>query len=346
MKRTGALIGLAAGAIAVSMAAAWWLRPVSDTPGSALPARDVLCQDRPKRCTVTLLARLDAAPFPYKPGPDEDFWTGKNTQGEPYRAFRDRRFPRTPHFVDDRVLIHVTPHRPSGGPRMIVLYLHGHNVSLKRDVIDRRKIVDQVNASGRNIVLIAPQMAWRAIDSHPGKLGKEGGVARLVTAALAALKEGGGPQAPAMPAVSGDATAPVIVVAYSGGWRAALWAAARGGLGDRLRGVLLLDAFFGPVERWAEWKEADDGAKAFLVGISGTRGAAKAGRLEGRFLTSGATVTKRLPMKLTDQTVLVDTLTAHETLSVDGPPRWPIAEVLKRVGTPEVTMPDPAKMKR
>ena len=341
MKRTGALICIAAGAIASSVAAAWWLRADSDLPGSALPERVVLCKDQPKRCTVTLLARLEAAPFPYTPRPDETFWAGKDAQGEPYRAFRDKRFARTPHFVDDRVLIHVTPHRPAGGPRMVVLYLHGHNTSLKRDVIDRRKIVAQVNASGRNIVLIAPQMAWRAIDSHPGKLGRDGGGMRLVKAALAALQEGDGPAAPAS---SGNLDAPVIVVTYSGGWRAALWVAARGGLGERLRGVVLLDAFFGPVERWAEWKERD-GAKAFLVGIAGSRGAASAGRLEGRFLTSGATVSKRLPAVLNDQTVLIDTLTAHETLPVDGPPRWPVADVLKRVATPDATTPDPAKLK-
>ena len=76
-----------------------------------------------------------------------------------------------------------------------------------------------------------------------------------------------------------------------------------------------------------------------------TPGAASARRLEGRFLTSGATVSKRLPAKLNDQAVFIETLTPHVTLPVDGPPRWPIADVLKRVGAPDTTMPDPAKLK-
>lgn len=348
MKRPKPLLLLLAAGIALATATALWLRPVERIPGRAMPDREVLCENRKGRCTRTVLVRLDAAPFPYEPAVDEDFWAGRDSSGEPYRRFRGRRFRRTPHYVDDRVLIHVTPHRPDGGGRIIVLYLHGHGASLRRDVIGRRRLIDQVNASGRNVILIAPQMAWRAVDSHPGKLGTDGGGARLIKAALEAVHDGAagaGPSGPASTGASAAAvSAPVVVVAYSGGWRAAMWVALRGGLGNRLRGVVLLDAFFGPVERWADWK-ATAGATSFLVGIAGSRGRAAARRLESLFLKNGSVLAKRLPARLGSRIVLIDTATPHDRIAVAGPPELPVAVIIARLEAPGRQIPDPAQLR-
>ena len=46
---------------------------------------------------------------------------------------------------------------------------------------------------------------------------------------------------------------PVILVGYSGGFMPTAWSLDVGGLGDRVRGVLLLDAVYGELDKFASW---------------------------------------------------------------------------------------------
>jgi len=46
---------------------------------------------------------------------------------------------------------------------------------------------------------------------------------------------------------------PVVLVAYSGGYLPAAYALAVGGAGERVRGVVLLDALYGEVDKFAAW---------------------------------------------------------------------------------------------
>jgi hypothetical protein len=49
----------------------------------------------------------------------------------------------------------------------------------------------------------------------------------------------------------------VVIVAYSGGYLPAAWCASQGGLKKRLRGVVLLDALYGEIDKFATWIEND-----------------------------------------------------------------------------------------
>ena len=46
---------------------------------------------------------------------------------------------------------------------------------------------------------------------------------------------------------------PVIIVGYSGGFMPAAWSLEVGGLGNRVRGVFLLDAVYGELDKFASW---------------------------------------------------------------------------------------------
>ena len=56
---------------------------------------------------------------------------------------------------------------------------------------------------------------------------------------------------------------PVVIVAYSGGYYPAAWVLRHGGLGDRLRGVILLDALYGELDKFADWIERHGAAFFF-----------------------------------------------------------------------------------
>jgi hypothetical protein len=46
---------------------------------------------------------------------------------------------------------------------------------------------------------------------------------------------------------------PIIIVGYSGGFVPAAWSLDVGGLGNRVRGVVLLDAVYGELDKFASW---------------------------------------------------------------------------------------------
>ncbi len=46
---------------------------------------------------------------------------------------------------------------------------------------------------------------------------------------------------------------PVIIVGYSGGFVPTAWSLEVGGLGNRVRGVFLLDAVYGELDKFASW---------------------------------------------------------------------------------------------
>ena len=46
---------------------------------------------------------------------------------------------------------------------------------------------------------------------------------------------------------------PVVIVAYSGGFETAAWSLQVGGLGKRVTGVVLLDALYGHLDKFASW---------------------------------------------------------------------------------------------
>ena len=55
----------------------------------------------------------------------------------------------------------------------------------------------------------------------------------------------------------------VAIVAYSGGYFPAAWAIRHGGVGDRLRGVIMLDALYGEFDTYLRWIERRESAFFF-----------------------------------------------------------------------------------
>jgi hypothetical protein len=49
------------------------------------------------------------------------------------------------------------------------------------------------------------------------------------------------------------AAMPMVIVAFSGGYLPAAWSFSGGGFGQRLRGVVLLDALYGATDKFADW---------------------------------------------------------------------------------------------
>ena len=85
-------------------------------------------------------------------------------------SFQTAPFPHEGRsYTDSHVLLTVPPGFDVNKPAVMIVFFHGHGATLARDVRDRQKLPDQIAASGVNAVLVAPQFAFDAADSNPGK---------------------------------------------------------------------------------------------------------------------------------------------------------------------------------
>ena len=202
----------------------------------------------------TTLVEFDNSAFPYRGDIPE-----KNL---PFldAADGDRRGHTAPRggvywdetYSDRRVLLSIPKGFDPKKPALIVLYFHGNLAKLARDVRDRQQVPRQVAESGLNAVLVAPQLAVDALDSSAGRFWEPGFFARFLDEAAARLAKLYGHES----AHAALANAPVVIVAYSGGYLPAVWSVHVGGAKARVHGMILLDALFAETDKLAGWLAA------------------------------------------------------------------------------------------
>jgi hypothetical protein len=256
---------------------------------------------RPLREARRALIPFATAPFPFD-GPVPPL-------GQPFldveeEGRRGRRSPRTGEvhwqettYADNRVLLVLPKGFDANRPALIVLYLHGNKATLERDVEGRQELPRQVAQSGLNAALVAPQLAVDAWDSSAGGFWEEGRLAQFLEEAgerLAALH--GHSRAKAL-----LARAPVVIIAYSGGYLPAVWSLHHGGAAERIAGVVILDGLYAEPEKFADWIASRRGFFVSAFGLSSVDGNAALHKLLmdlghepqarlGRTLTSGSVV--------------------------------------------------------
>ncbi len=209
---------------------------------------------RPGREDQTTLVSLKTSAFPYlgnNPRTDEPFLNVSRGDRRGHRGLGGRVYWQDETYNDNRVLMHVPENFDIRKPGVIVVFFHGNGATLERDVRDRQLVPQQISDSGVNAVLLAPQLAVDAADSSAGKFWQPGGLRRFVAESAGHLATlSGDPHA-----AKAFAKMPVIIVGYSGGFLPAAWSLEVGGLDDRIRGVFLLDAVYGELDKFASWIE-------------------------------------------------------------------------------------------
>ncbi len=266
-------------ALATLSAPAAWAKATPVKPNPARVAKpeavpkphQVQSRSAPLAQGRTALLPFQTAPFPYggvDPGSGHPFFdvvneTGRRGHTTPY----GRLYWEDETYHDNRVLLHIPKGFDIRRPSVIVVFFHGHGATLERDVLRRQHVADQITRSGANAVLIAPQFAVDAADSSVGRFGEPGAFGRFMGEATQALTKLHGDRRSAL----SFASAPVVFVAYSGGYVAAATCATKGGLKKRLRGVVLLDALYGELGKFTSWIENDRSAFFVSAYLGSTR---------------------------------------------------------------------------
>ena len=177
-------------------------------------------------------------------------------------------------------------------PGVIIVFFHGNNATLSRDVIARQQIVRQLSDSGLNAVLVAPQLAVDAQDSSAGRFWSAGGFASFLGEAQSKLGE-------LYPNARGAfRRMPIVIVAYSGGYLPAAYSLAVGGDQSRVRGLVLLDALYGERDKFVSWAEGP-GRNAFFVSAYSTSSRAGNDAIRSELEAAGVPTVTGLPAQLT-----------------------------------------------
>jgi hypothetical protein len=206
----------------------------------------------PTREEQTTLVGLKSSAFPYlgnNPRTDEPFLNVSKGDRRGHRGLGGKVFWQDETYNDNRVLMRVPENFDVRKPAVIVVFFHGNGATLERDVRDRQLVPQQISDAGVNAVLLAPQLAVDAADSSAGKFWQRGGLKRFVTESAEHLARLYGDPGTAR----AFANMPVVIVGYSGGFMPAAWSLEVGGLGSRVRGVFLLDAVYGELDKFASW---------------------------------------------------------------------------------------------
>jgi len=217
----------------------------------------------PPREAKTQLVAFDASPFPYRgfiPDTTRPFLDARDDKRRGHTTSRGDVYWEDTVYSDRRSLLYLPPAFDPARPVLIVLYLHGQGATLERDVMARQAVPRQVAASGQNIALVAPQLAVDAADSSAGNFWRGGHFAKYLDEAAERLMRLEGNRQ------SGRAfnLAPVVIVAYSGGYLSTAYALERGGANHRIKGVILMDALYGDEDKFATWFAARR-RQAFLL---------------------------------------------------------------------------------
>jgi hypothetical protein len=255
------------------------------------PKRDL----GPLPASKTALVPFETTPFPYRgivPEKNKPFLDVADGARLGHNSARGGTYWEDQTYSDQRVLLHIPKGFDPRRPALMIVYFHGNEATLNRDVRSRQQVPRQVTESGLNAVLVAPQFAVNALDSSPGRFWEPGVFAQFVTEAGDRLTQLYGDER-VRGAFQG---APVVIAAYSGGYSPTAFILQSGHVDDRLRGVVLLDALYGEYDKYADWLAKRP--SAFFVSAFGKASRDDNTTLQRMLTERGVSFKKTLPANL------------------------------------------------
>lgn len=247
-------------------------------------------------------------------------------------------FPKTTDHPS--ALLYVPTGFVASSSVSMVVYIHGFNncvANIVRPtasgqpckaggaVRNAYNLIGQLEASGRNALLLCPEVAFDRASSDPGQLGVANGFRALVKEALLQVKADLG-------RIEVDQLGPVVVASHSGGYAAAAGITERGGV--PISEVYLLDSLYGKSDDFESWMRRDLGS---FAGTAPRRRFATVYTDGGGTLANNQTLATKARSFVPDTSVLVDDRTTatwptvtyghgllfkRSALTHDGVPRY------------------------
>ncbi|MBL8664442.1 MAG: hypothetical protein JNM29_16545 [Candidatus Odyssella sp.] len=278
----------------------------------------------------TFVAELGNAPYPVGPAAVDHrgapFWHGVDAaSGQRFRRLGENRYYlEAAVYSDARVLFHASRGFDPAKPFRVVLFLHGHGSEIEATVARHLDLPGQLDRSGANAVLVAPQLARDAQESAPGKFVEPGRAAAFFAEAEGVLRA----------VLGGDEAAwrraPIVVAAYSGGYRTAAQILKHGDLDRRIEGLIMLDAFFADAGLYAGWL-ARHRQRAFLYALHTRSSVEETTALKTQLIERNIAYATRDDGGPLAGIRLIEVETPHGDVARLGPPAEPMGALLRRL---------------
>ncbi|MFC1478554.1 hypothetical protein ACFL57_03760 [Candidatus Margulisiibacteriota bacterium] len=179
----------------------------------------------------------------------------------------NKYYPQDVHYQDRSFAFFIPPAFDISNKFHFLIYLHGRDNNVN-DVLNRDKLVQQITASGKNIILIIPALAKNAKDPFGGWLEEPNGFTKMLSEikiSLAAM-------------LNIDITAlnrgRIIIAAYDGGQSPLSGILMHGG--ERIDQVYLFDGLSKGNERLLFWQERYPNSKLVVLYTDNSKTARKA----------------------------------------------------------------------
>ena len=131
----------------------------------------------PRSTARIALVPFENSPFPYRgevPEKNRPFIDTVEGERRGHASPRGGVYWEDPTYSDRRSLLYIPQGFDPRRPALIVVYFHGNEAMLTRDVRNRQQVPRQVAESGLNAVLVAPQFAVDALDFSAGRFWQPG----------------------------------------------------------------------------------------------------------------------------------------------------------------------------
>jgi hypothetical protein len=250
---------------------------------------------------------------------------------------RDVAFASAPLAAGDKVAVHLPATFDASAPFLLCVFMHGTGGRVPfEDHI--RKAIAQIASSSTNSLLVAPRFGDGC---DPGAFGTTAGFSSFVAELRAVLPS-------VLPSTRvadhAAAQAPIVLVAFSGGWKplkAVLTCLLAGGKADpvanRVTGILLLDSIYGRlssagVVAWQKIRRARTALLSIYGRDTGDNAPASNRELIETLEATGPVLTPASWTELKDfapgTVAFLEVPTPHLSILDKGPPANPIASFL------------------
>jgi hypothetical protein len=279
----------------------------------------------------TFMVSLVNAPFPLS-GKDADphfFDFVDPKTGERFRTTRTfERLSEKDHYRDSTALFYMPTRFNPNKPFLYVVFFHGNRSDVQQCLKDYR-LDEQIESSGKNVILVLPQLAKNASDSSPGKFSRKNAFRSFMQEAAQTLSQKVGKKH-----LRPLEQAPIVLAAFSGGYKPLACTLDRGGVASRIKGVLLLDALYEDLYIFGKWLLNPIGGRIFMnIFAQGSPCEEKTGILanflrDHRVPFKGEWPTRGFPKK---SIFLISSSFEHVQIPCEGPPREPLAALLQNL---------------
>lgn len=194
--------------------------------------------------TFAAQGRLILAPFASAPFPHP-----ARAQGHTYKG---KLYPADAHYSDNTVALFIPRGFRETGAVDFVVHFHGWTNTVA-GTLTTFHLVEQLIASGKNVILVIPEGPYNAPDSFGGKLEDADGFKRFMAEVLATLVARAGFKAADL------SVGRIILSGHSGGYRVISGILDRGGLAKNADEVWLFDALYGRTDSFLAWADRTRG---------------------------------------------------------------------------------------